>query len=111
MCTGDDDDECTADGPAISGATAVGAAGTGANLGDANFGAAISAGRFVRGAAGAGAGCATKARTPGALGAMRATEGSAGAPRRVKGSTRCKGAGLEIAGATIVLRCAGATFG
>src|ERR1700686_1076008 len=95
MCRGDNG-FTVADGRAISGAVAVDAAGTGANLGDTNFGAAISAGRFVRGAAGAGAGRATNCRAPGAPGAMRATEGAVGVERRAKGSTRCNGAGLEI---------------
>ena len=45
-------------------------------------------------------------------GAIRATDGGAdGAARRVKGSTRCRGAGLGIAGATTALGRAGTTLG
>src|ERR1700730_17742414 len=110
MCRGDNG-FTTVDGGPISGPTAVGASGTGADLGDTNFGAAISAGRFVRGVAGAGAGRASSCRAAGAPGAMRAVEGTAGAERRAKGSTRCDGAELEIAGATTTLAWVAATFG
>src|ERR1700741_3341108 len=86
-----------ADGGAIEGATfgwPVGALG----LAAFDFG--------TQGAiAGAAFGC-------GANGAIRETDGGAeGAKRGVNGSRRCKGAGLEIAGATTEFECAGARFG
>ena len=90
---------------------AVDAAGAGANLGETNFGAAMFLDRFGCRTSGAGAGRETNGRAVGALGAMRATEGAAGAERRAKGSTRCKGVGLEIAGATIALGWDDAIFG
>ena len=48
----------------------------------------------------------------GAVGAIRETDGGAGgAKRRLKGSTRRRGAGLGIAGATTALGRAGTTAG
>jgi hypothetical protein len=48
----------------------------------------------------------------GAVGAIRETDGgTGGAKRRVKGSTRRRGAGLGIAGATTALGRAGTTAG
>ena len=80
---------------------AAGAAGTGANLGDSSLGAAISLEGFGCGTARAGAGREADACAAGATGARR----------RVKGSSRRKGAGLGIAGATTALGWAGPTFG
>src|ERR1700731_3787970 len=64
----------TSDRCAILGPMAVGPAGTGANLGETNFGAAMFVDRFGCRTSGAGAGRETNGREVGALGVMRAAE-------------------------------------
>ena len=98
------------------GGAKFGCAASGANLRAANLGGAIREeilGKgFGCGSTKTGVGRDTDGCVAGAVGAIRTNDdGAAGADRRVKGSTRRKGSGLEMDGAATACGCDGARLG